>query len=662
MTFLTPIVLLAAAALAVPLLLHLFRKRESSIRSFPALRYLKRTTRDRARIIRLRQLLLLALRMAALALLVLAGARLILPLGGTDHPPAAVALVVDNGIGSSMIVQERRVLDHLVDQATNTLNRLGSDDRVWLVAAGEPWRPAPPLTPDEARRQVAGLQATEVRADLPAAVARARSLLESAALPVREILVLSKLDAAVFGAQAHPEPAGEIRTVVGTVHAELPPNRALAGVSVGGGLPPRAELSSELSVEVTGEPRGDQALRVHVDGELVTAGRTDGQGRALLDLPPTPPGWLVGRVELDPDDLRADDQRHFALPVRRAPRIRTATGLPTYLATALDVLVQRERIVMDQEADTSTEGAEGTAVGIEADGQVLAGARPTLIFAPADPVHLPAVNRRLGELDAGWRLEASGEAESPGTLDSPDAGIRLPSGLEVRRSHGLTRAEGGRDGRVLARLSDGSPWIVHVPAVPDGELVPGEPERPALVLVASPPDRESSDLPTSAAMIPFLSATLELLDGGEPADEVVAGSPIPLPPGAAYVSTPAGTRIPVDGTSSFLETGRTGVYDIRAPDDALLRRIAVNPAPPSGQDRLTTEEAAERLGPRAVATGSVREWSRASLGERRGREVWRPLLLALLLLLVAEGWLAARAGPDPSSDTTSDNTQAEPTT
>ena len=660
MTFLAPIVLLAGAALAVPLLLHLFRKRESSIQSFPALRYLQRTTRDRARIIRLRQLLLLALRLAAVALVALAGARLVLPLGGTDHPPAAVALVVDNGIGASMVVEERRVLDHLADQALRALDRMGADDRVWLVAAGEPWRPARPLTPDEARRQVATLETTESRPDLPSAVARARSLLESATLPVREILVLSTLDAEAFGPDAGPEPAGDIRTVLGTVHAELPANRAVARVSVGGGLPPRAELPSEISVEVVGEPRGGQALRVHVDGELATAGRTDDQGWALLDLPPRPAGWIVGRVELDPDDLRADDLRHFALPVRPAPRIRAPTELPVHLATALEVLAHRDRIVMARQADPTESPTQ--AVGVEAGGEVLSGRSATLVFAPSDPARLPAVNRRLGELDAGWRLEASVLAEAPMALDSSDPALRLPDELEVRRSHGLTPGQGGRRGRVLARLADGSPWIVHIPGEATAEGAPEGEAPPSLVIVASPPDRESSDLPTSAAMIPFLSAALELLDGAHGASELTAGTPIALPEDAAYVSTPAGTRLPVGGTSSFLETGRAGVYDIRGPDDDLLGRVAVNPAAPSGAARLTPDEAARRLGTRAIATGSAREWARAALGERTGREFWRPLLLALLLVLVAEGWLASRGTPDPNHDTTSDRTWADPTT
>ena len=69
MGFLSPLLLLAGLAVAVPIALHLFQRHESRRISFPALRYLLLTERDHARRIRARQLLLLVLR-AALILLV----------------------------------------------------------------------------------------------------------------------------------------------------------------------------------------------------------------------------------------------------------------------------------------------------------------------------------------------------------------------------------------------------------------------------------------------------------------------------------------------------------------------------------------------------------------------------------------------------------------
>lgn len=635
MSFLAPLLLLAAAALAIPLLLHLFRKREEAVRTFPALRYLKESTRERATLVRLRQLLLLALRLAALALAILAGARLVLPLGGSDHPPAGVALIVDNSLSSARVVGERRVLDHLVDRALAALDRTGAADRIWVLPAGEPWRPAVPVGTERARALVRSLEPSAARANLPGAVVRARSLLEAGAPPIRQILVLSDLDRSSFPTDAETEPAGDLPLVVGSLPDPLPPNRAIARVALDGGLPPRADRPVEVSVSVSGSPVAGQALRLRVGESLVTAGRTDEDGQALLNLAPARPGWLAGRVEMDPDALRLDDTRYFALPVRPPPPVRPVEPLPAYLETALEVLVDRDRVAH------ASAGTGTREVGVEADGRTVPGRRPTLVFPPADPALLPAVNLRLEELGTGWRLGGPDPGDGTLLLEEGAPDLRLPPGLEVRRRYPLQDPgdEAVTGARVLARLSDGSPWVVHVPDRASEGGASG------LVLVGSPPEPDGSGLPASAAMVPFLAAALELLDGGIPARDLTAGQAIPLPEGSHRVRPPGGTPEPVEGISLFLETGRAGVYDVEDRDGQLLARVAVNPGPPfPGDDRLSPDDAAARLGPEAVGTSGAGAWNRAVLRERRGREVWRPLVLAAFLLLLAEGWIASGSG------------------
>ena len=73
---LSPFFIVAAFAVGVPIYLHLFHRHETRRLSFPALRYLERTEREHARQIRLRQLILLVMRVGVLILLVGAGARL----------------------------------------------------------------------------------------------------------------------------------------------------------------------------------------------------------------------------------------------------------------------------------------------------------------------------------------------------------------------------------------------------------------------------------------------------------------------------------------------------------------------------------------------------------------------------------------------------------
>jgi len=75
MTFLVPALLAGLALTAVPVILHLVMRQQPKHQYFPAFRFLKRRLRTNQRKLRLRQLILLLLRMALIALICLALAR-----------------------------------------------------------------------------------------------------------------------------------------------------------------------------------------------------------------------------------------------------------------------------------------------------------------------------------------------------------------------------------------------------------------------------------------------------------------------------------------------------------------------------------------------------------------------------------------------------------
>ena len=74
-SFLSPLFLVGAVAAAVPILLHLFHRKTEIVIDFPAVSLLKRAPVQQHRRRRLRELLLLALRVVALVLLALSFAR-----------------------------------------------------------------------------------------------------------------------------------------------------------------------------------------------------------------------------------------------------------------------------------------------------------------------------------------------------------------------------------------------------------------------------------------------------------------------------------------------------------------------------------------------------------------------------------------------------------
>ncbi len=234
---LSPFFLLAGLAVAVPLFLHLFQRQEVQRVSFPALRYLERTEREHARRIRLRQLLLMLTRVAVLLALVGAGARLFLGVTGAAHPPTAVALILDNSMSSGLVLGEERSLDRLRAIAHQTLDAATRDDEIWVLRAGEPWLPAVPGGPDEARQTILETTVSAGAGDLSRALARASELIGTSALEAREIHLVSDLQGTAFDERIRA-PAGDIPVVVWSPSDPATPNRALTSVLVGGGLPP----------------------------------------------------------------------------------------------------------------------------------------------------------------------------------------------------------------------------------------------------------------------------------------------------------------------------------------------------------------------------------------------------------------------------------------
>src|SRR6478735_514047 len=100
------------------------RRRAGARIEFPAVRYLVRAEREHSRDLRLRNLLLMILRVAAVLLIALAAAHPIIRVAGAGHAPTALAVVLDNSLSTSAVVGGRPVLQ-----------RASASDRLWLITA-----------------------------------------------------------------------------------------------------------------------------------------------------------------------------------------------------------------------------------------------------------------------------------------------------------------------------------------------------------------------------------------------------------------------------------------------------------------------------------------------------------------------------------------------
>src|SRR5580704_10493960 len=133
MGFLAPWFLIGAAAVALPVYLHLLRRHTTTPRPFSSLMFFERRTQSSIRHRRLRYLLLLSLRMLLLALLALAFANPYLKRNAAAASSDRILLLV---IDDSFSMRAGSRLADAKEKALGVLNSRRSSDRVQIAALG----------------------------------------------------------------------------------------------------------------------------------------------------------------------------------------------------------------------------------------------------------------------------------------------------------------------------------------------------------------------------------------------------------------------------------------------------------------------------------------------------------------------------------------------
>lgn len=696
MEFLNPFMLFALGAAAIPVIVHLFhfrRPRKVDFSSLTFVRELQKTTMQR---VRLRQWLLLALRLLAIACLALAFARPSLTgeaagaLGGAARSSAA--FVVDNSLSMTLRDAEGEYLRQAREIVSGLLQEFEERDEIFLRTTGGDPVPAGPLSPAAALDAVEEIRASAGSVSTLEAVRSATEALQEAAHPNREAYFVTDMQASALADTARAAPAEGLRAYLLPVGGRTQANVAVVDVRIDSriveaGQPVR--LSATL-VNYSDEPVEGYAASVFLEGRRLA--------QATADLPPREPtdvsfavtapeaGWLAGMVEIPEDAYPADDRRYFTLhaPERRRILIVRGAGEDTrFLELALSPELARDRVAFDVTVIPET---SLMATGPDRyDAVVMAGVR-TLSSGEAEALARyvagggglllgPSAAGQEGEHAYNALLEAIGGGRISGFNGSPGAQTRIASFDRVELEHPLFEGvfhvgpeedapnverpeiwfaaryepQGAGEQSVI-RLSNGDPFLQEI-----------RHGRGVALLLAVAPDARWSELPVRGLFVPLMYRSLYYLS----AWESIAGEQFPagrsaelriprLPDEALFrLAGPDGTEYAPEQRDLFdaalltldrEAVERPGVYDVYAGDD-IARRIAFN-ADERESDLLAmeTEEARRRMaevvgGPVEIIAAGGRSAGEvvATVAEQRtGRELWKAFLLLSLLFLTAE--------------------------
>src|SRR5512147_1552013 len=134
-TFLSPTVLFAAFAALIPLIIHLFSKRRVKVVEFSSIRHLKSMQKRQVRRLKVRQLLLLILRMLLILTIVLAFARPTATEGRVGaHASVSAVVLFDNSASMNRLVADGNLLELAKKRTEELLKTFGQTDEVALIS------------------------------------------------------------------------------------------------------------------------------------------------------------------------------------------------------------------------------------------------------------------------------------------------------------------------------------------------------------------------------------------------------------------------------------------------------------------------------------------------------------------------------------------------
>jgi hypothetical protein len=679
MSFLTPLFLLGLAGLAIPVVLHLIQKERRNVVQFPSLMFIRRIPYQSVQRRRIRHWLLLAMRLAALALLVLAFGRPFFrhadaaAAGGTGAREVVVLLDRSYSMGYGARWQKA------LSAAQDAINGLKPSDRGTVVLFASNAEVALRSTADRSRllASVTGIQPGAGATRYGPALKLAGSILSESALPRREAILITDFQRTGWqGAEGVRLPDGAELTTVTVADADTA-NLAVTPVSL-----QRSTFSNQQRVTVTAgvvnhgtAPVRGVALTLELGGRGVQTQRVNVEagGSSSTTFEPVTVSERNQRasVRLPSDALERDNVFNFVVspdePVRviLAERAGAPRDASLYLSRALAVGdsprfevtprnadsvsnedLTRASVVVLNDVAIASSTSERLARFVESGGGlfVIAGERAAW-SGPANV--LPgvvgnAVDRstgtpaRLGALEYGHpALEV---------FRAPRSGD-----FAAARFYGYRAVTASPGSQVLARYDDGAPALLERRS--GGGRV---------LMWTSSIDTFWNDLAVRPVYLPLMHRLLRYLgDYSEPAPWRTVGEVVdaPVPASVSKAArtqmsrvalTPSGQRVSLDGEGpEVLELTEQGFYEIRAQGRDAEPSVVVASNVDLAESDMTAldpkEVAAAAMGSAGFVSANGTPTPPTDDVQEGAQRMWWYLMFVGLLFLAAETILGNRS-------------------
>jgi len=687
MSFLTPLFLLGALAVALPVVFHLIRRTTRERTPFSSLMFLQPSPPRLTRRSRLEHILLLLLRCAVLCLLALGFARPFIKKATNVDPTSAAARRIVVLVDGSASMRRARLWAEARDRVQSILSKTSPADQVALFVFDR--RVNPLVTFEQWNATPAGDRASLVTRKLAetspgwsathlgnALIIAAEALTDTAGKPTlgpRQIVLISDLQegSRLEQLQSYEWPKG-IEVSIDQLKARLPSN---------------AGLQLATSAE-DGDAKADATVRVRVSNAIESKreqfkigwGQADGRGflgkpidiyvppgqSRTASVPAPSSGFALDRIILQGDDEDFDNTV-FVIPPEQARLSVVYYGSDSeYNAheslyfvkrafqetrrQAVQVLVRTpDQPLLAGELDSASlvivTGSLSEESARELHQQIAAG--KTLLFSLARPESALSLARLLN-IDTLSAEEAGrpgnyamlSEIDFRHSLFAPFADPRFSDFTKIHFwKYRRLDAAAIPGAHVLAKFDSGDPAIIEAPV-----------GKGRVLAVTSGWRIDDSQLALSTKFVPLLYSLLEQSGAASPmARQYVVGDVVPLTSSAGLkIRTPDGSELNLAATeTNFFQTMSLGIYRVTSAGSP--KRFAVNLDPTESRTAPLGADELERLGVPAsrqipVAAHEVQRKARLQNAELEGRQkLWRTTLIAAMAMLLLESWMAGRA-------------------
>lgn len=679
MAFLNPLFLFGLLAATIPLLIHLWSRRQAVTVDFSSLMFLVAAHRQNARRLQLKQLLILLLRILIVALIALALARPFLTLGlplAAVRAKTDVVIVLDNSYSMGYQDVDGVWFEKAKTLGTDVLRSLRHGDSASLILMSDAPKPIfRQLTPDvdsviEAI-QNAGVsyRATNVQPS----VELAHEILSESTQQNKELYLISDFAqngwdnwetvANLSGSRIMLLPVSE-KISHNTNIEEILPSHQLIGVDLPFHLNTTIKNNSDAPVAQTtltffveDEKKKTQTFSATADESIMTT----------LTHTFSAPGTHTGYFALTDDRLNTDNRRYFALEALGEVRVLCVGDQTEYLKLALNPLGSKQTVEVPMIQPTACTPAEFDTFPLEefdiillADGpeistkgeaqlrEFIRQGKSIIIFGSANH-NLSWIPAQFGQ-PIRWQVPqqvSKYEETHPIFEIFPENVLSGQYGPQFYEGMTVTPAP---DATVIARFGDETPFLIER----------REGKSHILFFNCSLQQQpNSSELLVNPYFLPLLQHSVLYVIRSDMRKNINVGEAyIASYPqnygGQAWIKRLESpdedtmTAVPIgeDGEIRFESTELPGIYqvDVKAEDRLFRDFFAVNVSSAEADlASISLQQASERVNAQTGSTNEIGELDTEALDiKRHGREIWGELLVLAVCLLLLEGFLSNR--------------------